>query len=124
MIHDSSLNQIGRNMIIIVLIILLSYIFTMDSVKNINKQLLFILLVFVAIIIYKIINYNAFVKYTNDKINELKKMETFNVQTNNLPLAQNIKNQMDEIYLQYSNMPEIATTQTATNYNNKNIPVY
>ena len=73
--HDSSLNQIGRNMIIIVLIILLSYIFTMDSVKYINKQLLFILLVFVALIIYKMINYNAYVKYTNDKINELKQLK-------------------------------------------------
>ena len=73
--HDSSLNQIGRNMIIVVLIILLSYIFTMDSVKNINKQLLFILLVFVALIIYKMINYNAYIKYTNDKINELKQLK-------------------------------------------------
>jgi len=122
--HDSSLNQIGRNMIIVVLIILLSYIFTMDSVKHINNQLLFILLVFVALIIYKMINYNAYVKYTNDKINELKQIETFNNnKTNNSKISQKIITELEEIFQQYNNI-DTKPQSNSTNYNLNSVNIY
>ena len=84
--YNSSSKQIGRNMIIVVLVILLSYIFTMDSVKKINQQLLFLLLVFLALIIYKMLNYNAYMKYTNDKINEIKRTKNKENFSNNISL--------------------------------------
>lgn len=124
--HDSSLNQIGRNMIIVILIILLSYIFTMDSVKYINKQLLFILLAFVALIIYKMINYDAYVKYTNNKINELKQLEVKKQEnfsdSNGLDNILKIIEEMKEINNNLDNVNTGSeTSMNETFFNNKTI---